>query len=103
MPTPEGRVKAKVDRLLKAKGVWYFSPQAGPYGRSGIPDRIAVVRGIFVGIECKADPYKKPTALQLECMRQIEDAGGKCFVVDSQSSLDIVEQWIDDTLELPGS
>lgn len=92
--TPEGRVKAKVDKLLKELKVWYYSPQAGPYGVSGIPDRVACLDGLFVGIECKADKTKKPTALQLKCMADIELAGGKCFVVCDEETLDILREFI---------
>ena len=93
--TPEGRIKAKVDKLLKELGVWYYSPQAGPYGTSGIPDRVAIVDGLFVGVECKADAKKKPTALQQKCMRDIELAGGKCFVVCDAESLSLLQEFID--------
>lgn len=87
MATPEGKIKARVDKALHQAGVWFYSPQAGPYGRSGIPDRIAIVGGLFVGIECKADRTKKPTRLQVQCMAQIEAAGGKCFLVYDEDSL----------------
>ena len=87
MATPEGRVKAQVDKALHQAGVWFYSPQAGPYGRSGIPDRVAIVGGRFIGIECKADRAKKPTRLQVQCMAQIEAAGGKCFLVYDADSL----------------
>jgi len=52
--TPEAKMKKKVDKVLKEAGVWYFAPQSGIYGRSGIPDRIACVNGRMIGIEVKA-------------------------------------------------
>jgi len=58
--TPEGRIKSKLDKVLKAEGVWFYSPQAGPFGVAGIPDRVACVNGHFVGIECKADRPRSP-------------------------------------------
>ena len=79
MVTPEGNIKRKLDNILKDIGVWYYSPQAGPFGKAGIPDRVAIVKGKFIGIECKADRTKKPTALQLKTMKEIEEQGGKCF------------------------
>lgn len=94
MLTPEGRQKAKVDRLLKELGVWFYPPQAGPYGGSGIPDRVAIVCGMFVGIEVKADKTKKPTALQQKCMRDIEAAGGACFLVYDEQSLAALRTFI---------
>ena len=46
------------------------------------------MNGHFVGIECKADRSKKPTRLQVDCMRKIESAGGKCFVVYDDETLE---------------
>lgn len=92
--TPEGKIKAKVDKLLHQHKVWFYSPQAGPYGRAGIPDRVAIVRGQFVGIEVKADRTKKPTQLQRKCMAQIEAAGGKCFVVCDIETLKLLEDYL---------
>lgn len=94
MATPEGRIKAALDRMLKAERVWFCPPQAGPFGSAGIPDRVAIVAGIFVGIECKADRTKKPTALQMKCMADIEAAGGKCFVVYDKETIEHVREWI---------
>lgn len=95
MPTPEAKVKTKVDKLLHQRKVWFYSPQAGPYGRAGIPDRVAIVRGQFVGIEVKADRTKKPTQLQRNCMAQIEAAGGKCFLVFDDETLNLLKDYID--------
>jgi len=92
--TPEGRIKSKLDKMMKAEGVWFYSPQAGPFGVSGIPDRVAIVAGQFVGIECKADKTKKPTALQMKCMRDIEQAGGKCFVAYDDETIETVREYI---------
>ena len=93
--TPEGKIKARVDKLLHQRKVWFYSPQAGPYGRAGIPDRVAIVRGQFVGIEVKADRTKKPTQLQRNCMTQIEAAGGKCFLVFDDETLNLLKDYID--------
>ena len=94
--TPEGKVKKKLEKMLKGKrGVWSFPPQAGPFGSAGIPDRIACVNGHLLGIEAKADYSKKPTPLQKKCMGDIERAGGKCFVVYDDATIKIVEDWID--------
>lgn len=103
MSTPESKIKAKLDRALKAMApaVWYFSPQAGPYGRAGIPDRIVCVNGYFFGIECKADRTCKPTALQVKAMNDIADAGGRCFVVCDDASIQNVVNLLELALKLP--
>lgn len=103
MATPESKIKAKLDRMLKSLGrdVWYFSPQAGPYGRAGIPDRIVCVNGFFFGIECKADAKARPTELQIKCMNEIADAGGRSFVVCDDASILHVKNLIELALKLP--
>lgn len=92
--TPEGRIKDKLDKMLKAEGVYFWPPQSGPFGKAGRPDREAVIRGLFMGIECKADRTKKPTRLQAKCLQEIEDAGGKSFLVYDDDTIDIVRQFI---------
>ena len=79
--TPEGAVKAKVVAVLKDEDVYYFFPATHGYGRSGVPDIICCVNGLFVAIECKAGKGV-PTALQLKNIDQIHDAGGVAFVVN---------------------
>lgn len=93
--TPEGKIKVKVDKMLKSLGVWFYSPQSGIYGRSGIPDRVAIVNGLFIGIEVKADRTKKPTDLQLVTMVEITKAGGKCFVVNDEETLAYARAYIE--------
>jgi hypothetical protein len=101
MSTPESRIKSKLDRMLRQEKVWFYSPQAGAFGRAGIPDRVAIVRGRFVGIECKADITKKPTRLQVDCMAKIEAAGGKCFVVYDEQTIEDVRTFIRDNPDGP--
>jgi hypothetical protein len=93
--TPEGRIKKLLDTMLKTRKLWYFSPQGGAFGRSGVPDKIVCVRGHFVGVEVKANRHKLPTALQAQCMAKIEAAGGKCFVVYDVETVAMVEEYID--------
>ena len=98
--TPEGRIKNKLDRMLKLyhSVVWYFCPQAGAFGRAGVPDRIVCVDGYFIGIEVKADAKKRPTKLQEKCMADIEKVGGRCFIVNSDETIAAVERFIIDRL-----
>lgn len=92
--TPEGKIKKKLTTMLKKHKVWYFPPQAGAFGSAGIPDIIACYHGQFIGIECKADAKKKPTALQQQCMDKIEAAGGACFVVYDVETIATVEAYL---------
>jgi Holliday junction resolvase len=89
--TPEGKIKRKVIEVLKKHSVWYFFPANNGFGKAGIPDVIAIVKGHFFGIEVKADRAKKPTALQIKCGDEIRSAGGLWMVVCDNDSLDLLE------------
>lgn len=89
MATPEGQVKAMISRALKPwidRGeVWKLMPVPSLYSSRSI-DYILCAGGRFIGIEAKK-PGGKPTALQIETMRRIREAGGLTFVVDDEESL----------------
>lgn len=92
--TPEKRVKKKVVELFKKYQVWYFMPANNGFGKSGIPDFIGIVRGRFVGVECKADKTKKPTELQIKRGKEIVEAGGMWMVVYDADTLAALEKFI---------
>jgi hypothetical protein len=77
MMTPEGRVKAKLKKLL-AEDYQFWPVQTG-YGVATV-DCLACLDGKFIAIECKA-PGKKPTPRQRATMREIRKAGGITFFV----------------------
>lgn len=83
--TPEGKVKAKVKKLLKKHGAYQFWPVQTGFGIKTL-DCLACHRGYFIAIETKA-PGKKPTDLQWVTIEQIQLARGIAMVVDSGSSL----------------
>jgi Holliday junction resolvase len=82
--TPEGKVKARVKKILDERGVYYFMPATGGYGRSGIPDFICCYNGKFMAIECKAGKGDL-TALQTRELTRIDAAGGEAVVVRETS------------------
>lgn len=87
--TPEKKMKRKVDEVLKEFGIWFYAPQSGIYGRSGIPDRIGILPGGRVlAIEVKAPGSKYGlTALQEKTISEMKKAGAIVFVVDSDLML----------------
>ena len=89
MMTPEGRVKEKVKKLLKGRGIWYFMPAANGFGRVGIPDFICCMDGKFLAIETKA-PGKRDntTANQENRINEIRAAKGWALVVDDPQQLE---------------
>ncbi len=96
--TPEAKVKASVVKLLKKYSVYHFFPATHGFGRSGVPDIICCMNGLFVAIECKAGAGKT-TALQDRELKRINENKGVTFVIneDNQKSLEIfVKQMMSD-------
>ena len=88
--TPEGKVKAKVKKTLDMMGAYYFMPTTGGYGRSGIPDIIGCLNGLFFAIECKANGGVT-TALQDRELAKIHLAGGRPLIIN-EANVDYVEK-----------
>lgn len=81
--TPEGKVKDKVKKLLKAHGIYFFMPMQNGMGVVGIPDIIACWDGLFMGIETKAPgKIKNVTPNQDNQLKLIAAANGIAMVVD---------------------
>lgn len=78
--TPEGRVKRRITKILKAaEDCYYFMPVQTGYGGVTL-DYLGWSRGRPFGIEAKA-PGKKPTMRQILTMQEMEKAGGTTFVI----------------------
>ena len=75
MKTPEGFEKDDIKKYLKSINAWYLCPYMAGFGKSGVPDIICCIRGMFFGIEVKREG-KAPTPIQLLRMAEIEAAGG---------------------------
>ncbi len=78
--TPEGKVKAAIKKMFTDHGVWYCMPMGQAFGRRGVPDFIACVRGVFLAVEAKAKGGK-PSKLQLLEMQKILDIGGIALII----------------------
>ena len=92
--TPEGKVKDKIKKILKAHNVYYAMPMGTGFGNSGVPDFLCCVKGKFVAREAKAS-NNQPTALQHKHMNDIENTGGFAWLVN-EVTLDMFELWIKD-------
>jgi len=84
--TPEAKVKKQVKRILDIVGCYYFFPQTGGYGSSGVPDIVVCHKGKFIGIECKAG-NNKLTELQKHNINLINNNKGLAIVVN-ESNID---------------
>lgn len=94
--TPEGIVKNRLVMVLRALQPvpYYFFPQTGGYGRSGVPDVVGCWQGRFFAIECKAEGKgKNTTALQDRELFLIRQGGGIAFVYDGTiSDLELMDK-----------
>lgn len=81
--TPEGKVKAKVKKILAKFEIYGWWPVPSGYGESSL-DFIGCINGRFFAIETKA-PGKAPTPRQEECIRRMKAAGAEVFVIDDSA------------------
>jgi hypothetical protein len=89
--TPEGKVKDKLTKTLRAINAYYFFPVASPlYGKRGVPDVVACIEGRFVAFECKAGK-NKATEIQVANLATIHDAGGIALICNDENVEDLVE------------
>jgi hypothetical protein len=94
--TPEGKVKAAVNKVLaRYKKIYRFMPVPGGFGASSL-DYLLCVNGKFCAVETKA-PGRKPTARQRTIVAQIENAGGKVFIIDGPDGVHALMEWLERT------
>lgn len=92
MSTPEGKVKDKIKKLLKAHNVWYYMPVSMGMGQHGIPDFLCCISGHLVGIEAKAGT-NKPTGLQEMQLARMHGAGATVFVINEDNT-ELLQTWL---------
>lgn len=93
--TPEGKVQKEVIDYLKKKRVYHFRFQA-QVNLNGLPDILALYKGVFLGLELKRPDGGKPTGLQLKKLEAINENGGIGVIIDNVEQvkmlLDIIDQ-----------
>jgi len=79
--TPEGELKAKIDRWLSQQlDCYWFKPVQTGFGKRTL-DYLICFRGRFVACEAKRKGGKAQ-GFQEELVRKIEAAGGNAFIFD---------------------
>ena len=87
--TPEGKVKDGVKKVLKAHGIWFYMPVAGPFSAHGIPDFVCIWDGRFLAIETKAKgKIGNLTPNQERVIEEINKHGGVAIVVDDPKTVE---------------
>lgn len=82
MSTPEFKVKQFVKKRMKEAfpHAFQYCPIGGRWGKSGLPDFIYLIQGIFVGIETKAEG-NTATVLQLNILNKLSEQGAVVAIV----------------------
>lgn len=92
MAQRESRRSREIIKALKAEGIWSFKVHGGAMMMSGLPDIVACVDGLFVGLETKLET--KQTEIQKFRQEEIQQAGGFYFIVHTKrEALDAVA-WV---------
>ena len=94
MKTPESFEKATIRAFLGRIGAWQFSPYTAGFGKSGVPDIVACLRGVFWGIEVKREG-KSPTKLQQLRGDEIRAAGGQWVAGTANVVIPYINGWLD--------
>lgn len=77
--TPEGKVKARVKKVLKEFEAYQHWPVQAGYGKPCL-DCHGCYNGLYYAVETKA-PGKNLTPRQTQTVEEIVDAGGKVFII----------------------
>lgn len=93
MKTPESYEKDEIKKFLRSIRAWYFMPLMAGFGKSGVPDIVACIKGTFWGIEVKRKG-KTPTVLQTRRMEEIIHAGGKIAWGPAEKVIPEIKAWL---------
>lgn len=77
----ESLFQKKATKWLENKGAYCIKYNASGISRTGVPDYICCLKGVFLAIEFKKDIKSKPSELQKYNIKKINDAGGIAIVL----------------------
>jgi len=92
MATPEGKVKDKVKKVLKAFDAYWHCPVQNGLGAPSL-DFIGCYKGLFYAIETKAG-NKQPTPRQESTIAEMRKSGAKVFVINEVTGTQELEDWL---------
>tara|TARA_R100001198_G_scaffold94009_1_gene76182 strand:+ start:1544 stop:1909 length:366 start_codon:yes stop_codon:yes gene_type:complete len=90
---PENDVKTKINRFLKTWVDCFHFPYSAMWGRAGIPDKLMIQDGRFIGIEAKKTPLTEgvslvePSPVQKLVHKLIRKAGGIVIVINEMDPI----------------
>lgn len=89
----ETRLQRRIqDAIKKAYPTSFgFKVHGGPFQRAGIPDLVVCIQGLYFGLEVKVPKKGKLSAIQVDTIEKINNAGGIAAEVTSpQEALDTI-------------
>ncbi len=90
--TPEGKVKAQTDKVLREAGAYYHKPVINGMGKPTL-DYVGCHRGMFFAVETKAG-NKQMTERQKITAAEMSRAGGVVFLINEQTGTKELEEWL---------
>lgn len=90
--TPEGKVKEKVKKVLKAYGAYWHCPVQNGMGSPSL-DFVGCINKLYFAIETKAG-NKQPTPRQETTIKEMQAVGAKVFVVNEFTGIQDLEAWL---------
>ena len=100
MPARESALVKRVKAYLRSRGAYVV--KTCPPMEKGTPDLLVCYRGVFLGIELKAEG-EGPTELQKLRLAAIRKAGGVGFWTDDLGAVRLTIDTIDDILSYENS
>ena len=79
--TEEGRFQSKIRNWLKEQDIYDLKQNASALSKTGAPDRILCIHGVFIGMEIKKNNLEKASLLQQYNILEIKKNGGIAFVI----------------------
>lgn len=97
MAQRESRLSAKIQNSLRQQGVFVFKNHGSSHMMAGLPDLVACVDGLFLGMEVKHPETREDTSPRQKLVHSmIQRSGGACVVVTSvEEALEIVSEMRD--------
>lgn len=102
----EKHIQSQITGWLTANRVFWYRANTGAmngvhkgkswfvrFGKPGMPDIVAVMRGLFVGIEVKR-PGQKMSDAQVDFAYALESAGGVYVVMSSLADVEFLRKYL---------
>lgn len=96
--TVETRISKEIKDFLIERKIMNWRMQASA-NLSSFPDRMALYRGVLLGIEVKV-PGEEAKLHQLRKLKQITENGGIGIVVDDVKQVEKMLKWIDYQIDM---